>query len=253
MRVSLVSFAVSTAIAGALVAAALAPPADAQDLSPGCQAVNDPSNSGLSSMGGLLFPLDFAPGEVVRARAGPPTQGGMPSIVALSVNNVDVESVQFPGTVEYVFTVAAAYTAIWRVDQGADATWSVGCIRQVQLPPTSATCAGLSATIVGTSGADRLPGTPGFEVIVGGRGNDRIGGGGGNDLICAGPGNDRVAGGGGEDRLLGGPGRDRLRGGRGNDRLIGGPGADRFRGGPGIDAASGFSAVVGDRKEGSIP
>jgi Ca2+-binding RTX toxin-like protein len=252
MRVSLISLAVSTAIAGALVAAALAPPASAQGLSPGCEAANDPVYDDLHGGAGWLEFRNFAAGERLSARAGTPTSGGTPTTVTLTVNNVDVDTVAFPGTVEYVFTAAGGYPAAWDVDGPAGVTWTVGCSR-APLPETSASCAGRAATIVGTAGADRLIGTRAFEVIVGGRGNDRIGGGGGNDLICAGPGNDRVAGGGGEDRLLGGPGRDRLRGGRGNDRLIGGPGADRFRGGPGIDAASGFSAADGDRQDGSIP
>jgi RTX calcium-binding nonapeptide repeat (4 copies) len=253
MRMSLISLAISTAIAGALVAAALAPPASAQAPSPGCALVNDPAQGFDGLHGGAEFglPQNFAAGEVLRARALLPTEGGTPAIVTLTINGIDVDLVPFPGTVEYVFTVAAPYSPKWSIDGTGEATWDVACVREGQLPPTSAICAGRAATIVGTAGADRLTGTRGFEVIVGGRGNDRIGGGGGNDLICAGPGNDRVAGGGGEDRLLGGPGRDRLSGGRGNDRLTGGPGADRFRGGPGEDIASDLTPAEG--RDGSIP
>ncbi len=47
------------------------------------------------------------------------------------------------------------------------------------------TCHGLTATIVGTSGADELNGTSGRDVIVGLGGNDEIDGNGGNDVICA--------------------------------------------------------------------
>ncbi len=50
-------------------------------------------------------------------------------------------------------------------------------------------CLGRDATIVGTSGDDRLHGTPHADVIVGMGGDDRIDGAGGNDRICeAGPG-----------------------------------------------------------------
>jgi Ca2+-binding RTX toxin-like protein len=256
MRVSLISLAVSTAIAGALVAAALAPPASAQSLSPGCEDANDPIYDGLYRVAGWLLTRDFAAGERLSASAGPPTQFtqfGTPTTVTLSVNGVDVDTAAFPGTVEYAFPAAGAFGALWNIDSGAEATWTVGCTRQAPLPQTSASCAGRAATIAGSAGADRLAGTRGAEVIVGGRGNDRIRGGGGNDLICAGPGNDRAAGGGGDDRLLGGPGRDRLSGGPGRDRLHGGRGNDRLTGGPGIDAASDFSAAKGDRQDGSIP
>ncbi|MGE0028095.1 MAG: hypothetical protein AB7O78_02375 [Thermoleophilia bacterium] len=88
------------------------------------------------------------------------------------------------------------------------------------------TCAGRTATIVGTAAADRLTGTPRLDVIVGLGGADRISGLGGADIVCAGAGDDVVRGGAGADLILGGAGRD---------TLIGGPGADRLRGGPGRD------------------
>lgn len=77
------------------------------------------------------------------------------------------------------------------------------------------TCAGKTATILGTAGPDRIVGTRGDDVIVGLDGNDRIQGGGGHDVICGGDGN---------DVLNGGAGADELHGSRGNDRLTGGPG-----------------------------
>ncbi len=84
-------------------------------------------------------------------------------------------------------------------------------------------CAGLSATIVGTTGPDRIVGTPGDDVIVGLDGNDRINGAGGNDLICGSDGNDTIDGGAGHNRLYGGRGSDRVSRG---DSLHGGPGID---------------------------
>jgi len=103
-------------------------------------------------------------------------------------------------------------------------------------PPT---CAGASATIVGTDGADLLVGTPGPDVIVGLGGNDYIAGGGGADLICGGPGRDNLSGGGGDDLLNGGAGRDRLAGNVGDDLLLGGAGRDVLRSGSGVDRSSG--------------
>jgi uncharacterized repeat protein (TIGR01451 family) len=115
------------------------------------------------------------------------------------------------------------------------------------------TCAGVTATIVGTSGDDVLKGTSKRDVILARGGDDEIYGGDGNDLICAGRGADLVKAGdgrdvmrgaGGKDRLAGQAGNDkvrgqargdRLRGGAGDDLLSGGPGEDRCRGGSGTD------------------
>lgn len=114
-------------------------------------------------------------------------------------------------------------------------------------------CEGKVATIVGTSGSDRIVGTNRADVIVALAGNDSIEGNGGNDTICAGAGSDVVNGGRGGDHIVGGTGFDRLIGARGNDwlegeakrdslyggdgadLLMGGSGADRMYGGPGND------------------
>lgn len=114
--------------------------------------------------------------------------------------------------------------------------------------PGGATCRGVPATIVGTTGADNLVGSGGRDVIVALGGNDTIVSLGGRDLICAGSGNDyvrsgsaadRVFGAGGKDRLIGRGGPDVLKGGAGNDVLKGGPGSDRIRGGRGTDTCRG--------------
>jgi uncharacterized repeat protein (TIGR01451 family) len=115
------------------------------------------------------------------------------------------------------------------------------------------TCAGVDATIVGTSGDDVLIGTAKRDVILARGGADEIHGADGNDLICAargadtvkaGDGRDVMRGAGGRDRLSGQGGDDqvrgqsrgdRLRGGAGDDLLSGGPGEDRCRGGSGTD------------------
>ena len=92
------------------------------------------------------------------------------------------------------------------------------------------TCAGKTATIVGTPGRDRLIGTSGPDVIAGLGGNDLIDGRGGNDVLCGGPGGDTIKGGPGDDRLVSGlPAAnngdhfgpaDELEGGRGDDKLV---------------------------------
>ncbi|MDR7252461.1 Ca2+-binding RTX toxin-like protein [Nocardioides sp. BE266] len=67
-----------------------------------------------------------------------------------------------------------------------------------------ATCAGVPATIVGTSGDDELTGTSGDDVIAGLDGVDTIDAGAGNDLVCGDAGPDTLVGGPGDDRLYAG-------------------------------------------------
>jgi Ca2+-binding RTX toxin-like protein len=86
--------------------------------------------------------------------------------------------------------------------------------------PITATCAGGTATVVGSRRADRLHGTRGDDVIAAAGGGDIVSGRGGADLIC---------GGGGPDRLAGGPGDDRLEGGAGTDVTRGDAGVDACR------------------------
>ena len=93
-------------------------------------------------------------------------------------------------------------------------------------PPPAASCQGRPATLLGTSGDDRLKGTHKADVVVALGGNDVVKGLGGNDVVCAGDGDDKVLGGPGRDRLYGEAGRDHLVGGSGKDRLVGGPDRD---------------------------
>jgi Tol biopolymer transport system component len=123
----------------------------------------------------------------------------------------------------------------------------------------------LRCTQTGTSGPDRLLGTPAPDVLCGQGGdntlravgrNDILVGSGGDDLLLAdgrtllfgGSGNDRLLGGRSSDVLVGGFGADLLRGrgrndllsgGAGPDGIYGGPGSDRLFGGSGRDSLSG--------------
>ena len=96
-----------------------------------------------------------------------------------------------------------------------------------------------AATILGTTGNDRIKGTKRRDVIVTGPGRDRVRGRGGRDIICAGKGADRLKGGGGRDIARGNRGSDRVSVQRGNDRPVGGRGGDRVKGGRGRDRVSG--------------
>ena len=82
------------------------------------------------------------------------------------------------------------------------------------------TCAGRTATIVGTAGHDELRGTNGPDVIAARGGSDDIEARGGNDVVCGNLGNDELEGGRGDDRLYGGPGRDEAEGGPGSDICV---------------------------------
>lgn len=99
----------------------------------------------------------------------------------------------------------------------------------------AATCRGVPATIVGTSGSDVIHGTAGRDVIAGLGGSDTIDARGGDDLVCGGYGADHLDGGNGNDALYGG--KDRLHVAqedgteRVGDTLRGGPGNDRLRAG----------------------
>lgn len=101
------------------------------------------------------------------------------------------------------------------------------------------TASGVTCTIVGTAGADRLSGTPGKDVICGLGGNDVINGAAGDDVVDGGSGNDSVNGGDGNDTLEGSAGNDVILGGSGTDTLTGGAGNDILDGGAGNDSVSG--------------
>ena len=93
-------------------------------------------------------------------------------------------------------------------------------------PAALGLCAGQTATIVGTDGADDLRGTNGDDVIAAGGGDDRVVGLRGDDVVCGAAGADVLRGKGGDDTLRGGPDKDVLRGGHGLDRCRGGGGSD---------------------------
>lgn len=100
-------------------------------------------------------------------------------------------------------------------------------------------CLGLPASIVGTTGDDRIVGTAGNDVIVAGGGDDYIVAGRGSDVVCAGAGADEVHGRRGGDVLHGELGKDQLFGGDDADDVVGGRGADLLAGGAEADALFG--------------
>jgi hypothetical protein len=129
---------------------------------------------------------------------------------------------------------------------GSGLAWMLDVVRSVeggfeirvttdQVP----TCAGLAATIIGTTDPDVVIGTPQRDVIVALDGDDVVRGNGGDDVVCAGAGDDRLLGGPGDDHLIGAQGDDQLLGGSGADLLSGDEGDDTIRGLTGRDVAYG--------------
>jgi RTX calcium-binding nonapeptide repeat (4 copies) len=78
-------------------------------------------------------------------------------------------------------------------------------------------CAGVPATIEGTTGDDDLTGTDGDDVVVLRIGLDTFTGRAGGDLICGGGGKDTLRGGAGDDDMYGGADRDEMYGRSGTD------------------------------------
>jgi len=126
-------------------------------------------------------------------------------------------------------------------------------VHLVDVVEDAPSCGGELATITGTTGADRIVGTDGADVIFGSGGDDHLLGREGDDLLCGGGGHDVIEGGAdddtaygqggadsislgaGDDTAYGGPGYDTLNGGAGHDNLQGGGGNDRLTGADGVD------------------
>ena len=100
-----------------------------QPLSPGCAALNNPAEDGFYESAGLNPPSQlFAAGEHASMTAAAPTSAVPPTQVALTVNNVVVDTAVFPGTVEYTFPAAGSYVLMWQaLLPGANVTWTVSC------------------------------------------------------------------------------------------------------------------------------
>ena len=104
-----------------------------------------------------------------------------------------------------VMPVNAGTTYRVKVDGFGAANGLLNLHLELGAPPT---CAGVPATLVGTSFNDTITGTPGVDVIVAGDGDDDISGLDGNDRICGGAGTDTINSDGDDDFVLGGPGAD---------------------------------------------
>lgn len=90
--------------------------------------------------------------------------------------------------------------------------------------------AGVSVTLTGWSGVERVNGFTGNDTVDGSSltGDILLFGSDGNDALTGGAGNDVLIGGNGDDTLIGGAGDDQLLGNAGNDTFEGGAGNDVF-------------------------
>jgi hypothetical protein len=91
----------------------------------------------------------------------------------------------------------------------------------------------------GGDGDDALYGGAGDDTLSGDAGLDVMRGGEGNDVLFGGTFADRLFGQGGDDHLFGGDGNDVIFGGAGNDSLVGGAGGDQLSGDGGDDTLTG--------------
>jgi N-acetylglucosamine-6-sulfatase len=110
---------------------------------------------------------------------------------------------------------------------------------QLCSPPPPTLC-----TMKGTTRADVLYGTPGFEVVCAYRGDDHVTADAGSDVVLAGRGHDDVYGKTGNDRIVGGPGADWLFGGAGNDTIDARDGQRDF-----VNCSTGRDTVLADRRD----
>lgn len=111
-------------------------------------------------------------------------------------------------------------------------------VNQVVNAPVK-TCAGATATLVGTSYPDKLIGTADVDSIHGQGGADVIYGYGSGDHLCGGKSGDLIVGGSGPDQIKGHSGRDTIDGDSGADTIEGGSGGDDIAGGTGGDTIEG--------------
>ncbi|MFH1330691.1 MAG: fibronectin type III domain-containing protein [Actinomycetota bacterium] len=113
-------FLVLALLAGVLAVVPQA--ASAAPISPGCQQLNQPTHDGYYS--DVETPgLQFFQGEVLRVRAGDPSDGA--SWVHLLVDQGVVVDAPFPGRAVWAVPADGTYVIGW--EAGGDATWRVSC------------------------------------------------------------------------------------------------------------------------------
>lgn len=136
------SLIASIATAGALTVA-VAPAASADDLSSGCNLVNNTGfDSRYSSASGSMT---FVAGERVEFAAGEPAVSPPPTQITLTVGGATVASAGFPGTVAYTFGADTTTDVKWATGSPAgEATWNASCGLAPE-PPASAAGPGSSA------------------------------------------------------------------------------------------------------------
>ena len=115
----------------------------------------------------------------------------------------------------------SAQNDVTPTDNTATVTLVVGSLAPAPAPTTASGSAAKGIRRTGSSGDDRIVGTPFADVLRGGAGVDTILGRGGDDVILGGRGRDRIEGNGGNDQISTRDGvRDIVICGRGRDSVV---------------------------------
>jgi hypothetical protein len=99
-------------------------------LSPGCALVSSTQFQGTYISAGMTD--SFKAGETLTMLSGEPTTGGTPAEVILNVNSGVVDTVAFPGTVEYTIPEDGQYAIGWGTNTNTViTTWAASCVGPV--------------------------------------------------------------------------------------------------------------------------
>lgn len=220
---------------------------------------NSASGSFMVTVQDTTPPVLTVPADITTAATSPAGAAVSYSVSAVDIAdpNPAINCTPASGSTFPIGTTAVNCTAADTRGNSTSAGFQVNVLNSV----TPATCRGVTATIVGTTGNDTLTGTAGPDVIVGLGGDDIINSGDGADIICGGARNDTISGGTGADRIFGGAGDDNINGGPGRDRIEtnggtniahGGNGNDTINGGDGNDQLFGDAGTDGVNGKGGI-
>jgi Ca2+-binding RTX toxin-like protein len=163
----------------------------------------------------------------------PPASAGTVTLAGNQATFTPTED--FEGVVTFTYTATDPFAA-------------VSTVKTVTIT-VRLTCGGLTPTIRGTAGRDKIKVSMGSQVIAGLGGNDEIKGGSNDDVICGGAGDDKLIGEAANDRIFGGSGNDEILAEVGNDTVFGGAGNDDIEGEGGndvINAGPGNDSIKGD-------
>lgn len=205
----------------------------------GVKGIETANNGNLSS----AFEISILQGPTVLYGSGSPT--GVKTLAQFftdsnSPSGIFLSNINPGSSSSYTFTV------IFKNESGNEFqnTSTVFDLKIGMSVPIPAECSQIKFSkntepILGTSGNDKINGTPGNDFILSFEGVDTIKGGAGNDCIVGLSGIKKFDGGAGNDGIVGGISNDSLEGGAGNDSISGNSGNDVIKGDAGNDTLVG--------------